>query len=362
MPCHLTFFAVGNADCTLVRVEGGPAMVVDMTNVGLLLERFQEHGISSLSRVYITHDHNDHFPGLIKFVRFLERWLSEGGETLALCPPRDLVMAARRRLKDLSDKGKTASPTYKQLQAALDRLQTWNDSGRLEIYSMEADLPSWREGGLEVRVLHPSYFFLENRDPSTLPSKNEASVVLRIQYGTFAVVLLADLDGTGISAMLRRASNRPSELKCNMVKVPHHGAWPRNGDELVDLIRHMNPELAVLSVGSTNSYQHVRPELFDALVKLRGDMSTSLRAFICTEATRTCMRSVEERAQMESRGLSEKRLCAGDIEVEVQSDGQWHWSGEKAHREELPYIPYAACQAGSSPVARRLAVIRTKTP
>lgn len=362
MICHLTFLDVGNADCTLIRVENGPVLLIDLPQPGLARDRLNSLGISSLSRIYITHDHGDHFPGISKFVHFMNDWLGQGRAAPAFCPPRGLLTTAWKRLKQLEEKvkAKTASESdkndHKRLQAALDRLKGWEQSAELESFTVEAGQPPWIKDGLRVCAIHPSLVDLECQDPDAPLTRNEASVVLRIEYGELAAVLMADVEGKGVAAMLKRATNVPRTFECHIVKMPHHGAWPHNGNELVALLEKMNPELAVLSVGSRNPYQHVRTELFAALSALRSDSAIRLHSFICTEATRTCMKSPAECTSMGTQGLTNQQPCAGDIEITLPSSGSWEWSGQMAHRTQLLSIPHAACRAATP---QQLAVSHT---
>jgi hypothetical protein len=156
---------------------------------------------------------------------------------------------------------------------------------------------------------------------------------------------MADLEGEGLTSLLDRTDRRGSALasiRCHVLKIPHHGAWPKNTHELVALLEHADPEMAVLSVGSKNSYGHVRPELFRALLDLRGRPDRRLRTFACTEVTRTCALPVADRLPR-GRGLPTTRPCAGDIIVEAETDGRWSWPAEEEHRETVKSVPMAAC-------------------
>ena len=77
--------------------------------------------------------------------------------------------------------------------------------------------------------------------------------------------------------------------------MPHHGAWPENGGEIVELLEKANPELVVLSVGSQNQHGHVVPDLFRELLRLKEDSNFRLGSFVCTEVTRTCKMTILNR-------------------------------------------------------------------
>ncbi|RUT08303.1 hypothetical protein DSM106972_014710 [Dulcicalothrix desertica PCC 7102] len=61
------------------------------------------------------------------------------------------------------------------------------------------------------------------------------------------------------------------------------------------MLEKIDAELAVLSVGSTNTYGHVVPELFKLLLDQKDDKSKKLEKFVCTEVTRTCVYSASKR-------------------------------------------------------------------
>ena len=132
----------------------------------------------------------------------------------------------------------------------------------------------------------------------------------------FRSVSQSRYEGAGLTELLSflKANSDSDDFTANIVKIPHHGAYPKNGDELQELLALIDAELAVLSVGSTNRYGHVQPELFKALIDLKDNKDKRLDKFICTEVTRTCKHSASDRATM-TKGLSEATKCAGEITI-----------------------------------------------
>jgi len=123
---------------------------------------------------------------------------------------------------------------------------------------------------------------------------------------------------TGVSCLLHRFRDARDRLRADVLKFPHHGAWPSDypaisqfrGVErrtLTHLLEAVDPEIVVLSVGTDNIHGHVRPEVFTAVVALRG-RKLRIKRFVCTQITRTCLRSAE------SRGPT---ACGGDVEVRI---------------------------------------------
>lgn len=176
-------------------------------------------------------------------------------------------------------------------------------------------------------------------------------MVLRLSYGQFAAMLLGDLDGRGAEECMLLSQQDPDSIRAQVVKIPHHGAWPRSKEAakaLVELLKAIRPELAVLSVGSTNPHGHVKPDLFRCLDDLKA--SFGLRSFVCTEATRTCMLSPAEGLMLERRGMSETHRCAGDITIEAETSGKWELVTEEPdHPARVRTIPFAACARRAVP-------------
>jgi competence protein ComEC len=101
-----------------------------------------------------------------------------------------------------------------------------------------------RFGEVTARVLWPS--------PSTNPgaaSRNNDSIVLRLQLGNRAMLLTGDIEMVGESAILRANENVHSDV----VKVAHHGSKTSSTAPFIAAAR---PHFAVISVGQTSIFGH----------------------------------------------------------------------------------------------------------
>jgi hypothetical protein len=119
---------------------------------------------------------------------------------------------------------------------------------------------------------------------STGGAANDASYVLRVTYAGHSVLLAADVEGSGWDAMLNRQTN----LHADVFKLPHHGGWPSTGLGVEDLLNLVKARYVVLSVGSTNPYQHPATR---TLAVLRSHAITRQMRFLCTQATPQCHRN-----------------------------------------------------------------------
>ncbi len=341
MTCRIEFLQVGNADCTLVWTPETCA-IVDLPKPHPLNDRLKFHEISSIDRVFVTHDHSDHFLGLERLVLWLETWVDGERPAVALHLPDGLWKRAHKKLATLKGEEQGDSQKYRRLQSTMAKIKLWQRMKHVRYCPLSADQDCLRHGTLSFEVLHPSWLEVEEHRAIGRVAHNESSLVLRVHYGEFAAVLMADLEGEGLTSLLDRTDSRGSKsIQCHVLKIPHHGAWPRNAPELVALLEHADAEMAVLSVGSRNSYGHVRPELFGALHDLKDRRDLRLRIFACTEVTRTCALPVAEHSR--GHDLPTARPCAGDIMVEAEIDGRWSWPGEEGHRKTIQGVPLPAC-------------------
>lgn len=335
MSCEFVFLPVGNADSMIIYPNGGSAVVIDLHKIPTLLKWFQNKKESNISRIYITHEHRDHFPSLEDLVTFLENWL-KSGKVGSICLPYQVYQQAKKKL----DSNRAAN---KRLEDALKQLRLWEKKSIINFIEVTRSSNPYFQNSLEIHVLHPGLLYAQEHLAKTGAKDNEISVVLRVAYGDFAALLLADIEGVGLKECVD--SCKPNELNANIVKMPHHGAWPKNGDDLKQLLETIDAQIAVLSVGSTNNYSHVVPELFSLLLNLKNDTSKRLENFVCTEVTRTCVHSESQRSSMGKSGLSEQQLCAGEITIIAETCGKWELKTETVnHEDRILSLPFPACK------------------
>jgi beta-lactamase superfamily II metal-dependent hydrolase len=341
MTCAISFLPVGNSDCIVIQADNSVVLVDLGKNPRFIYKWLQNNDLSKINRIYITHRHRDHFPfsSLVNLVRFLNLWFSNGSEIEIFSLPYGIYDEARKKLDAL----RGVDADYKDLEDALHSLDDWDRSRRIRFVEALCDPTPYPLGDLKIYTLHPRSFFIGNCKSNI----NEISLVLRVVYGEFAAMLLADLEGAGLKdylSVVKASSAAAKEAKANIVKIPHHGGFPSNGDDLRELLALINAELAVLSVGSTNQHGHVKPELFKALIELQKNSAKHLTKFICTEVTRTCVHSASVCAGMGKTGLTSSKKCAGEITIVADLSGKWHYKTEiPDHSNRVASFNHAAC-------------------
>lgn len=117
--------------------------------------------------------------------------------------------------------------------------------------------------GVALWVLwpHAQPYVGENQD-------NENSLVLKLVYGDFSVMLTGDAGHPAEAALL--SDGVP--LAAAVLKVGHHGSKGSTGRDFVQAV---NPQLAVIQLGADNDYGHPHREVLDNLAGrtvLRNDL------------------------------------------------------------------------------------------
>ena len=339
MTFKLTFLPVGNADSIVMQTDNS-TVIVDLGNLHVLEDWLEYSQLNSIERIYVTHDHKDHFPCLIKLVEFLSGWF-EHGVIGKIYLPYEFYKIAKTKV--VVNRGNSKS--QRLLELALIRIQEWDIIYPGLIVPIARGSEEYVEGFLSIQALHPSCIYIENYLAQGGKKLNEISLVLKIDYGTFSALLLADIEGDGLKSLLDflQKNAQRNDFNTNIVKIPHHGAWPSNGDDLRTLLKFINPEIAVLSVGSKNQHKHVKPELFKTLLDMKNDASLQFNNFLCTEVTRTCVHSAVQIASMGKKGLPKQQLCAGEITIIADASGKWDCQTETEHSTIVESLPYAAC-------------------
>jgi competence protein ComEC len=103
--------------------------------------------------------------------------------------------------------------------------------------------------GVQVEVVWP-------RRPTQEPvtSGNNDSVVLRLVYGSVAVLLTGDIE----QAAERELVASDVDLRADVVKIPHHGSKTSSTEAFIDAVE---PRYGVISVGERSRFGHPHPSV-----------------------------------------------------------------------------------------------------
>ena len=108
-------------------------------------------------------------------------------------------------------------------------------------------------GGVRGVFLHPDPFFVSGASKT---HANDVSLVLRLSYGEFSMLLTGDIEEKAEYA----AARRPSPLRSTVLKSPHHGSITSSGSAFLNAV---GPEAVAISVGMNNAFRHPSPRVIE---------------------------------------------------------------------------------------------------
>lgn len=223
---RVSFIDVGQGDCALVELPSGKNILIDgggtydgRFDIGrrVVAPLLWNKGIRKLDLVILSHPHPDHMNGLafiIKKFRVSEIW--ENGQ--------DPGTARYRDFKRLVEERKIPC-----------RVAT----GEAETAHI---------GEAEVRVLHPARGF-SFPDRKAYVTENNHSLVVRVTADGNVFLFPGDIEAGAEDALVRQYGH---DLKCDLLKVPHHGSKSSSAEKFVSMTR---PAIAVITVGRGNPYR-----------------------------------------------------------------------------------------------------------
>ncbi|MEO8027380.1 MAG: ComEC/Rec2 family competence protein [Bryobacteraceae bacterium] len=106
-------------------------------------------------------------------------------------------------------------------------------------------------GGARLEVLAPAADYA----PGEVP-KNDDSLVLRVAFGTRALLLPGDAEKATEYQLA------PGLSRSSVLKIGHHGSKTSSTDEFLDAV---HPAIAVISAGFANQFRHPHPSVIERL-------------------------------------------------------------------------------------------------
>ncbi|MFN9865614.1 MAG: hypothetical protein ACK568_00660, partial [Pseudanabaena sp.] len=148
MTCEITFLPVGNADSIVIQTDIS-TIIVDLGKLDVLESWLQEHEISRIHRIYITHAHSDHFPSLIRLKDFITDW-QEIISIDKIHLPYKVFEIARKKVS--SDKNN--DPKIGKLRLALKSISEWEKRRTPKFSHIARDGEEYSDGLLKIEALH----------------------------------------------------------------------------------------------------------------------------------------------------------------------------------------------------------------
>jgi competence protein ComEC len=222
---RVTFLAVGEGDAAVVRFPGARVMLIDGGSAWrdfdlgerVVARYLWSQKIMHVDWLALSHPDQDHFGGFDFIARNF--WPDE--------------------FWDVAVENHDAA--YEQLLATLYEM-------KVPICEIDATTPAMEIDGAFVTAMNPR--------AASSTSRNNASMVLRLDYRGTSFLFSGDLEAPGEAALLTSSSN----LRSTILKVPHHGSHSSSSPGFVEAV---DPKLAVISLGYRNRFHFPASEVVD---------------------------------------------------------------------------------------------------
>ena len=226
---------VGQGDAILIVAPGGKTALVDASVPGSgkkILAAMGRAGVDHIDLLITTHAHADHIGGA------------------------DEVIKGTKVYKVLDSKVPNTTKNYEDFLDAIEaRIENPQDNFITATPGQTFDLGS----GAIISVLAPVQpLFTKDQLRSGGNEPNANSVVTRLDYGQFSILLTGDAEAQTEERLMEGGAR----LAAKVLKVGHHGSKYASSE---DFLRQARFKDAVISCGTDNRYGHPSQEVLDRL-------------------------------------------------------------------------------------------------
>ena len=249
-----------NGDSILITSPSGKTVLVDAgdaTRGKAVVEALKRNNIQQLDYFIATHPHPDHIGGsaeVFKAVKVLN--VIDNGQGPSV-PSSAVPSPAKKSVKSVPKNPSARHPPsitkfYDDYKAAVSASGAQYDTARP---GTKYDLG----GGALLAVLAPSEpFFTKEHMRTGGNEPNANSIVLRLDYGSFSLMLAGDAE----EQTEHRLMTKELDLKSRVLKIGHHGSKYASSE---DFLQRVKPEIAIVSCGAWNRYGHPAQSVLDRL-------------------------------------------------------------------------------------------------
>lgn len=284
----IKFLDVGHADSSVIYLNDRETndiktIIIDIVNADKLINELVASSIVSVDLLIISHFDADHCKGVNDF---LEKY-SKVGNVKKICYNIDRKVITQTMSLIL----KRFAELYHKQKIAIIIGANDSDVQKRELMSNETT---------KFYLIHPNA--AEVTENCLNNNTNDMSIVCLFENEKCSIVFTGDLENNGWGKLLMRMP----DLECNILKMPHHGAFytEEKGIGTRYILERLNPDVAIISTGENKRYKHPSEETIKMLKE------KNIKVY-CTEYTSLCDCNKE---------LLNKK-CYGDVEVTVNASG-----------------------------------------
>lgn len=259
---HILDVGPANGDSILIISPGGKTVLVDAGDAGkgkVVLDALKRYNVQQLDYFIATHPHPDHMGAadevmkVTKVLNVIDNDLAPSGWVPTATPtPSAKALSNKKPLAKKLDKKPSITRFYQEYKDAL--IQSGAHYEKAEP-GKKLDLG----GGAFLTILAPSQpFFTKEQMKAGGNEPNSNSIVARLDYGDFSMLLPGDAEQQTEHRMLTKDLN----LQVDLLKVSHHGSKYATA---ADFLERVKPAVAIVSCGEWNRYGHPAQVVLDRL-------------------------------------------------------------------------------------------------
>ncbi len=250
---ELAFVNVGQGDGSIIHVPYKETVVIDAggsseysdynTGEALFLPYLGAKGINHIEAVVVSHYHKDHAEGIMNVINSIRT---------------DYVFIPEITEADSNSMVELSANIRRVAQMRGTKVCFVTEDTRLEF-----------DSGLTLDIFAPDEALRKN-------DENDTSLIVRASYGDFSALYTGDITSRSEKELIKRA-----DVASDVLKIAHHGSRDSSCDEFISAVA---PELAVISCGVDNVYNHPHTEVLDRLrdtsvlrTDIMGDIRISAR-------------------------------------------------------------------------------------
>lgn len=258
---HVLDVGPGDGDSILIIAPGGKSVLIDAGDTGkgkVVLEALKRYNVQQLDYFVATHPHPDHIGGAdevfkaTKVLNVIDNGLGPDVPESLMGQSKPATTAKKPPATKKPDKSSAVTKFYDEYKEALAQSGAHYEKAQA---GAKYDLG----GGARLTVLAPTEPLFTKEQMKTggnLPNAN--SVVMRLDYGDFSMLLPGDAEEQTEHRMLTKDVN----LKATILKLAHHGSKYATSQDFFDRVK---PAVAIVSCGEWNRYGHPSQVVLDRL-------------------------------------------------------------------------------------------------
>ena len=256
-----------NGDSILISSPAGKTVLIDAGDTPkgkTVVEALKRINVQQIDYFIVTHPHPDHMGGAAEvFKAFKVLNVIDNGQQPSI--PPELLPKPVATPK--SSRGQP-QPTPRQRSSARQpaSIIKFYEDYKAGVNSSGANYAQAQPGtkidlggGALLTILAPSEpLFTKDQMKTGGNEPNANSIVVRLDYGSFSMLLAADAEDQTEHRLLTKDLN----LEAQVLKVAHHGSKYASS---ADFLNRVKPEFAIVSCGAWNRYGHPAQSVLDRL-------------------------------------------------------------------------------------------------